>query len=111
MNGRAQAFRSEPWEQRIAPRFDPTTPASRALIDLTTTLFRLHLGGIRPSEAEKVQWLQAFRAAAYAGRKRRRAYDARTAGIGESERLRVTAQGALWYAAALIDVQNAHLRD
>lgn len=111
MRDQPWGFRDAPWEPRTPPRFDPSGPASRAFIDVTADLLALRIAGVAISERDGKSWLRALRAAAYQGRTRRRAYDARTAGVGESERLRVTLIGALAYAAVLVELRKAHLRD
>jgi hypothetical protein len=104
-------FTGAPWKPRVQPRFNPSTPAARALIDATVPVLTAHRAGLEVAAADQLRWLKALRQAAYADRVRKRAYSSYSDGLGDTQRLEVAAIGALRYAAALVELRDARLRD
>lgn len=94
------------WEPRVPFRFDPLEAAPRRLVAVSVVLVRYQVDGVRVPRELGVAWLQALRAAAFYDRARGRAYSTGQAGVGEWERFRVAADGALRLAYALVTLER-----
>jgi hypothetical protein len=100
-----------PWDPRIPPRFRLDRPESQLAIDAMVELLDVCRAGGEPSQAQQFRWLKVIRRAAYADRQRKQSYAFGSDSVGDIRRMEVALVGALRYAAVLVELRDARLRN